>query len=120
MLVAAAAYENPSCYDQNEFLEDLRRLKYIKKALTRYETTGELKERLVLNHIIVLNNVFGHEVAVRLMFLKMEKQMRYLKPFLILLSVMPDVVANVGKAGRMVVTDEIPMDPGIVDVLRRV
>jgi hypothetical protein len=120
LLYAASKYDNPSCYDQTEFMEDIRRLKYIKKALTRYETNGELKERLILNHLIVLNNVFGHEAMVRLLFLKMENYMHYLKPFLILLSIMPDVVYGIGKEGKNIITDEIHMDQNIISVLREI
>jgi hypothetical protein len=120
LIYAAKHYDNPSCYDQTEFMEDVRRLKYIKKALTRYETTGELKERLVLNHLIVLTNVFGHEPTIRLLFLKMEGYMKYLKPFLILLSIMPDVVYGIGKENRTIITDEIPMDLNIINVLRTI
>lgn len=119
-LYAARVYDNPSCYDISEFKEDLRRFKYVKKALTRYETMGELKERLILNHIIVMINVFGHEATVKLLFLKMESYMKYLKPFLILLSVWPDRVEGIGKTGRVILTDEIPMDMHVVDVLRRI
>lgn len=120
LIYAAKHYDNPSCYDQSEFMEDVRRLKYIKKALTRYETTGELKERLILNHIIVLTNVFGHEATVRLLFLKMEGYMKYLKPFLILLSIMPDIVYGIGKEDRVIYTDEIEMDMNIVEVVRKI
>ena len=120
MLYAAKVYDNPSCYDQTEFLDDLRRLKYIKKALTRYESSGELKERLILNHLIVMLNVFGHEATVRLLFLKMENYMKYLKPFLILLNVWPERVDGIGKEGKSFITDEIPMDYRIVNELRRI
>lgn len=120
LLYAARYYDNPSCYDIQEFKEDIKRIKYIKKALTRYETTGELKERLVLNHIIILNNVFGPTVLSRILFLKMEKQLQYVKPFLVMLEILPERVLNIGKNAKTYVTDDIPMDPKIIDALRKI
>ena len=59
MLYAAAHYDNPQCYDTDEFYDDLKRFKYLKRLLNRYKETGELKERLILNHLTVIYNVFG-------------------------------------------------------------
>ena len=59
MLYAAANYDNPQCYDTDEFYDDLKRFKYLKRLLNRYKETGELKERLILNHLTVIYNVFG-------------------------------------------------------------
>jgi hypothetical protein len=120
LLYAARHYNNPACSDVKEFLEDLKRIKYVKKACTRYETTGELKERLILNHIVILNNVFGPEALPRILFLKMEKQMKYIKPFLLLLNICPDIIWNVGKDGMSYHTDAIPMDQGIIEALRKI
>lgn len=120
LLYCAKHYDNPHCHDTDEFYEDLRRIKYIKKLITRYVITGELKERLILNHIIILNNVFGPTHTVRILFLKMEKQLKYVKPFLILLNILPERVYNIGKEGKIFVTDEIQMDPKIIEALRRI
>jgi hypothetical protein len=119
LLYAAKNYNNPACSDVKEFLEDLKRIKYVKKACTRYETTGELKERLILNHIVILNNVFGPQALPRILFLKMEKQMRFIKPFMLLLNIWPDIIWHVGKDGLSYHTDAIPMDQGIIDSLRK-
>ncbi len=111
-------YDNPSCYDFIEFHEDLRRIKYIKKLFTRYETNGELKERLILNHIIILNNVFGPEHTSRILFFKIEeKHWPYLKPFLILLSILPSKIVGIQPE---INTDDIDLDSGIVEVLRKI
>jgi hypothetical protein len=67
---AAKHYDNPGCCNTEEFLDDLRRIKYIKKLITRYIESGDLKERLILNHIIILVNLFGPEVTCRILFLK--------------------------------------------------
>jgi hypothetical protein len=120
LLYCAKHYDNPQCHGTDEFYEDLRRIKYIKKLITRYVVTGDLKERLILNHIIILNNVFGPNHLCRILFLKMEKQMKYVKPFLIMLNILPEKVYNIGKEGKIFVTDEIEMDQGIIEVLRKI
>lgn len=120
LLYAAKHYSNPGCSDLKEFLEDLKRIKYIKKACTRYETSGELKERLILNHLVILNNVFGPEALPRILFLKMEKQMKYIKPFMIMLHIWPDIIWNIGKEGKSYYTDAIPMDQRIINALRKI
>ena len=56
MLYAAANYDNPQLYDTDEFYDDLKRFKYLKRLFNRYKETGELKERLILNHLIVIYN----------------------------------------------------------------
>ena len=119
LLYAVKKYENPHCSGIEEFNEDLQRIKYVKKLLTRYEQTGELKERLILNHIITLNNVFGPEALVKIVFLKMKKFLKYVKPFLVLLNILPEIVTNVEKPGAIIYTDTIPMDPVIVEALRK-
>lgn len=120
LLYAAKEYRNTQSYGIEEFKQDVKRFKYVRKAFTRYATTGELKERLVLNHIVVLNNVFGPEATVRLLFLKMPTLLHYLKPFLIALSILPDRVNAIGKDSIDYITDEIPLDPKIVEALRKI
>ena len=73
-LYCAKHYDNPQCVDIEEFKEDLNRIKYIKKLITRYEQKGELREHLILNHVITLYNVFGPEHLPRILYLKMNKQ----------------------------------------------
>lgn len=119
LLYASQKYKNSQCTTTAEFLEDLAKIKYIKKLLTRYEETGELKERLILNHLIVLNNVFGYEHLPRILYLKMEKQFENIKPFLVLLNIMPDEIVNVREAGK-IDTAYIGMNPEIVERLRKI
>jgi hypothetical protein len=87
--------------------------------ITRYVEYDDLKERLILNHIIVLNNCFGPEVLSRILYLKMKEQMRYIKPFLILLEILPEKIYNVGEE-KIIETDLIEMDLNIVAKLRKV
>ena len=120
LLYCAKHYNNPNCVGIAEFKEDLQRIKYIKKLITRYTQTGELKERHILNHIIVLNNMFGPEALIKISFLKMKNQMMYLKPFFILLNIWPEVVYNVEKEGNIIYTDDIPMEQEVIEALRKI
>lgn len=118
LIFAAKHYDNPHFFDTIEFYEDLSRFKYLKKLFGRYEETGELNERLVLNHLIVIYNVFGVEAATRLLFLKMGNYGSYLKPFLLLLNYCPEVIDSV--QGKIIRTSDIVMDQKIVDKLRKI
>jgi hypothetical protein len=89
IIYAMKAYDRPNCI-MSEFEEDLSRIKYVKRLIKRYKTTGELKERLILNHIIVLSNVFGIEPSARMLFFKIDKEdYDILKTFLLFLNYMP-------------------------------
>ena len=80
-------YDNPQCEGEKEFEDDLKRFKYIKRLLRRYYDTGVLKERLLLNHLIVLNNVFSPEAATTLLLYKIQPTYwPALKSFLIFLN----------------------------------
>lgn len=107
--------------DEKEFEEEKLRFKHIKKLITRYITNGEsdLKERLILNHLIILINVFGIEATVRTIFLKMPEQLSYIKPFLILLNVLPKYILNIEKE-CVLDTDNIIMDMVIIERLRKI
>lgn len=120
MLFAAKNYNNPQCYDIIEFHEDLKRFKYIKRLLNKYVTNGELRERLILNHIISLNNVFGPENSTRMLFFKLEGYEKYFMPFLVLLNTLPDKVYNIGPNGNNILCDEIIMDQKIIERLREI
>ena len=119
LLYAAQHYDNPQCHSTEEFIEDVRRIKYIKKLLTRYLESGDLKERLILNHFIILNNVFETTALVRMLFLKMDKYLPQIKPFLLLLNILPEKIHNVKREG-LIVTDTIGLDGGIVNALRQI
>lgn len=120
LLYCAKHYDIKQCHNVKEFFEDMRRVKYIKKLLTRYEKNGDLKERLILNHIIILNNVFGPYHTVRILFMKLTNHLPMVKPFLVLLNILPPKVFNIGKVKKNHDTDLIPMDQTIVDALRKI
>lgn len=112
LLYAAKHYYKPRCIDAEEFYEDLNRFKYLKKLFNRYENQGTPSERLVLNHLIVIFNVFGVESGLRMLEFKIDRsQWPILKPYLILLKcIEADGLKYAG----------IPMDPNIVEVLRKI
>ena len=86
-MYAIKNYDNPQCEGEKEFEDDLKRFKYIKRLLRRYYDTGVLKETLLLNHLIVLNNVFSPEAATTLLLYKIQPTYwPALKSFLIFLN----------------------------------
>lgn len=119
LIFCAQHYNGNRYYTTEEFVEDLNRVKYIKKLVTRYVENDDLKERLILNHITVLNNCFGPEITCKILYLKLKHQMKYIKPFLVLLEIMPERIYNVGDE-EVVSTDLIDMDPTIISKLRKV
>jgi hypothetical protein len=105
-------YDNPECKSIDEFQEDLNRTKYIKRLFRKYTTTGELRERLLLNHIIIFYNVFGIEAATGILFYKLEEEFwSALKTFLVYLNYFPE--NDIEKV-------KIPLDPFVIETLRKV
>ena len=119
MLFCAKHYDNSKYASTEEFYEDLSRIKYIKKLITRYIQDNDLKERLILNHIIILNNCFGPEALNKILYLKLKDQMKYVKPFLIMLNILPEKIHNVNNE-IVIDTDIIEIDQEIIKRLRKV
>ena len=91
LLFALKHYDNPQCEGEKEFYDDMKRFKYIKRLLKKYSQDGIVKERLLLNHIIVLNNVFGPDAASTLLLFKIEPEFwPQLKSFLVYLGMLPE------------------------------
>jgi hypothetical protein len=95
VLYAAKNYDNPHCLETVEFYEDLARVKYIKRLFNKYDETGELRERLILNHLIVLFNVFGPTPSQRILFFKLSNHYKYLKTFLVYLNLCPEMIDGI-------------------------
>ena len=90
-MFAIKHYANPHCVDEQEFLDDMKRFKYLKRLFRKYDTTRELKSRLIINHIIILANVFGIDAATTLLFFKIDrKHWSLLKTILVYLHYMPE------------------------------
>ena len=86
LLFAQHHYDNPTLQKEQEFYDDIKRFKYLKRLFRKYKTTNNIKIRLVLNHVIVLSNVFGVEAACTLLLFKVEKiYWSYLKSVLVYL-----------------------------------
>jgi hypothetical protein len=109
-LYAAKHYDNPTFSDVDEFYEDLKRFKYIKRLVNRYLDHDDLAERLILNHLVVVFNVFGIEATLNILHLKLdEKHWPVIKPFLIFL--------NYIKNDELT---DIQMDKLVIDKLRKI
>lgn len=119
LLYCAKHYDNVHCHSTEEFNDDVRRIKYVKKLLTRYMKTGDLQEHLILNHIVTIMNLFGVEHGIRILFLKLGDRLHLLKPFLVFMDILPDAVYGVGNL-TPINTDGIKMDIKIVDALRSI
>lgn len=118
MLFAAKAYDKPSMI-MSEFKEDMKRFNYLKRLFRRYRKVGEIRDQLVINHLVVLYNVFGPEVATRLLFYKMCKEdYSTLKTYLLFLSCMPDTVRGI--KGHDIISSDIEVDMSIADTLRKI
>lgn len=115
-LYAAQAYDKPNAIT-SEFDADISRVFYIKRLLTKYYATKILKDRLIMNHLVILYNVFGVEAATRLIFFKLDdKDYEVIKPFLIKMSVLPEMVRGIN--GKDIKTSIIRLDMRVVEVLR--
>ena len=118
LLYAVKAYDKPNCI-MSEFKEDMKRFNYLKRLFRRYRKMNDLRERLVINHLVVVYNVFGVEVATRMLFYKMSKDdYSALKTYLIFLNYMPAVVHGI--KGQNIISSEIPVDMKIAEVLREI
>jgi len=109
ILYASKHYTNPQCMSVEEFYNDVHRFKYLKRLFRRYVQNDDLQERLILNHLVMLYNVFGIGAANRMMFYRMEEEyLPVVKTFLVYLNYLPE--------SEYV---EVPLDPHIVSVLRK-
>lgn len=118
VMYAVKCYNSPNCL-MSEFEGDLKRTKYLKRLFRRYKVTKNLKERLILNHIILLNNVFGVEATARILFFRIDgKDYDVLKTFLLYLNILPEVVNGI--RGKNIRTDVIPVDMRVADILRKI
>ena len=102
-------YDSPDCSGLAEFYDDLKRIKYIKRLFIKYRESGELRERLILNHLVVLNNLFGVESASKILMFKIDKKhWDILRTFFLYLNMDTEAV------------EDTPFDQTIVDALRKI
>jgi hypothetical protein len=118
VIYAMKCYTAPNCI-MSEFEGDIKRTKYLKRLFRRYKVTKSLKERLILNHIILLNNVFGPESTARILFYRIdERDYDILKTFLLYLNILPDTIKGI--KGKNIHTTDIPVDMNIAEILRKI
>ena len=119
LLYSMKEYNNIQCVDIEEFYDDLKKIKYIKRLFNIYLNDGQLKERLILNHLIVFYNVFPLQAGTRILFYKIEEHFwPMLKTFLIFLDRMPETIDSI--RGELIRTSDIQLDEGIVTRLRTI
>lgn len=119
IMYAMQHYENPQCMSIDDFHEDLLKIKYLKRLLNRYKDMNELRERLIINHLIVLYNVFGIEAATKMLFYKLDPSLwSILKTFLVYLHYMPDRISGICEED--IISSDIPLVQEIVMVLREI
>jgi hypothetical protein len=115
LIYAMHNYDNPQCHSVAEFEDDLKKFIYLKKLIYRYKNAGELRERLILNHIIVLYNIFG-EATTKMLFYKIEEELwPQLITFLVYLNRMPETIPEYG-----IDLIDIKLDETIIAVLRKI
>ena len=118
LMYAMKCYTSPNC-SMSEFEGDIKRTKYLKRLFRRYKVTKSLKERLILNHIILLNNVFSPESLARILFYRIdERDYDILKTFLCYLNIMPEVIYGIH--GKNINSYDIPVDLHIAEILRTI
>ena len=120
LIFAIKHYDNPQAVTYEDFLNDMKKFKYVKRLLKRYKKTGDLKSHLLINHFIVLYNVFHYKACTRMLCFKLYDYLHYLKPFLVQLSYWPDKIESVGINKDTIIGSDIDMDQKIVDTLRKI
>ena len=119
LMYAMREYNNMQCTDVEEFYDDLKKIKYIKRLFNVYKNNGQLKERLILNHFIIFYNVFTVQAGTRILFYKIEKDfLPMLIPFLVFLDRMPDKIESI--RGEVILASNIQLDDGIISRLRSI
>ena len=114
IMYAMKHYDNPQCTNIEEFYEDMNRIKYLKRLLRKYKATGILREQLILNHLIIMYNIFGIDAATRLLFTRIEEELHpALKTFIVYLNNLPEKIAEYDMVA-------IPMDIRIINKLRKI
>ena len=119
LMYSMKEYNNIQCVDIEEYYDDLKKIKYIKRLFNIYLNDGQLKERLILNHLIVFYNVFPIQAGTRILFYKIEEHFwPMLKTFLIFLERMPDTIESI--RGKTILSTDIKLDDGIITRLRTI
>lgn len=117
ILFAARNYSSASCTTIEEFENDVKRFQYLKKLFSKYKSGKDLKVRLILNHIIILQNIFGPQNTTKMLFLKLDGHYKELVPFLRKVNLLPDIIKYVN--GTIINTRDIEMEPLVTALIER-
>ena len=119
VMYAMKHYDNPACKGISEFNDDLKRFRYLKRLFNKYTAGKDLKERLILNHLVIIYNLFGAEAATKMLFFKVDKEFwPQLKTFLVFLNYMP--FGNITAQGVLIEGYEIPLDENVAEALGKI
>jgi len=119
LIFAIKNYDNPSCSGMLELEDDLKRFKYLKRLFNRFEKTGDPNERLIINHLILLYNVFGNATTKMLFFKLEEKYWSNLKTFSVFLDRIPEEVVYSANLPKNIETD-VPLNYKLIEILREI
>lgn len=117
---SAMNYVNFNCEDDAEFLEDLNRVKYIKKLFTIYQTRNELNINLILNHIIILYNTFDPKACTKMLFFKLPDHWCYLKTILYFTGYLPDIINDIVDEHTIIELGAVPFDKRLFDEMSQI
>jgi hypothetical protein len=118
-MYAMKNYANPQCVDIEDFYEDLNRISYVRRLFVKYKKNNSLRERLILNHLIILYNVFSAQEISNLLFFKIEREYwSALKTFLVYLNFMPEKLLFLDN--YIILTTDIALDDNIINILRKI
>lgn len=115
-ILAAKNYDTLRSSGVEEFYEDMKRFQYLKRLFKRYDEDNDLKIRLILNHVIVLYNCFGNS-ATNMLFYKLKEYHKYLKPFVVFLNCMPEIIEY---ENVILYNSDVDMDSKIIEELRKI
>jgi hypothetical protein len=118
IIYAMKEYRNPSCLI-SEFKHDMKHFNYLKRLFFKYVNYDEIRERLIINHLVVIYNLFGNVASTRMLFFKIDKKYySVLKTYLVFLNYMPEIVRGIN--GKDILSSDIPIDLKMVNILRKI
>lgn len=115
MVQAMRAYDNPHCFNLQEFIEDFNRIHYIKRLLKKYLKTGEIKERLIINHLIILYNCFGETANIIIFTILPLEYYKYIKPFISLLGRNQEIILDI--FNNVIIMERIESDKAVQGII---
>lgn len=116
LMIAAKSYQTV-CLDDIDFMEDINRFKYLKKLFSRFKNSGDLNDRLILNHLVILYNIFENKTCTRLLAFRLFNYLPELVPFLEYMNYLPEKIEHIGELNNNINIKEIKKNQLIVQLL---